>query len=316
MLKKGIIKRITISSLALLILLITYFFPTKLEKEYPESLSYNEVKTSSIYVLDHAGYVSRISAMVNREEPLEQIKEIISLLTLKSKESAYLPTNFSGVIPSNTEINNLSLEKGILKLDFSKEFLNTTKEMERKIIESLIYSLTEVNGVDSILIFVEGEQLLELPFSKEKLPPILDKNFGVNKVYDLDSIKNTTQTTIYYGSKMDDYFYYVPITYVDNSEQEKVEIIIEKLKSSPVYESNLISYLHANAEITNYEILENEIRLSFNEYLLDDLMNDTVLEEVKYTIFLSLRDTYHIDKVEFNVENNAQNVNFVINSLE
>ncbi len=316
MLKKSIIKRITISSLALLILLITYFFPTKIEKEYSKTLTYNEIQTKAIYVLDTNQYVSRITTMLKEEEPLKQVKEIIGLLTLKSKENDYLPTNFYGVIPSETKINDLSIENGLLKIDFSKELLNTTKEMERKMIEAIVYSLTELENINSILIFVEGKQLTELPYSKEKLPTILNKDFGINKVYDIDSLKNTTKTTIYYGSKIDDYFYYVPITYVDNSDKEKVEIIIEKLKTTPIYESHLISYLHASAEITNYEILENEIKLSFNSFLLNDVTNQDVLEEVKYTIFLSLRDTYHIEKVEFNVENDSQNVNFIINSLE
>ncbi len=316
MFKKGILRRITISSLALIILLITYFFPTKMEKNFPQTLTYSDIKTSAIYVVDKQNYVSRINIKINNEEPIEKIKEIISLLTSNSKESEYLPTHFIAIIPNNTKINNVSLTDGLLKLDFSKEFLNTTKDMERKMIESIVYSLTELNEVNNILLFVDGEQLLELPYSKEKLPPILNKDFGVNKVYDIDSIKNTTKTTIYYGSKIEDFFYYIPVTFVENNPQEKVKIIIEKLKTSPLYESNLVSYLSANAEMTNYEILEQEIKLSFNEYLLDSITKDIVLEEVKYTIFLSLRDTYNISKVEFNVENERQNVNFVINSLE
>lgn len=316
MLKKGIIKRITISSLALVILLITYFFPTKMEVSYPQTLSYTDIKTSAVYVLDKSSFVSRIPIKVNASETLEKAKEILNILTIKSKESEYLPTDFYGVIPVGTTIRDISLDKGILKVDFSKEFLNTTKDLERKVIEAIVYSLTELNEVENVLVFVEGEQLLELPFSKEKLPPILNKDFGINKVYDIDSIKNTTKTTIYYGSKQNDTFYYVPVTYVENNVQEKVEVIIEKLKTSPLYESNLVSFLHANAEMTNYEILENEIKLSFNNYLLDDVTSGNVLEEVKYTIFLSLRDTYHVDKVEFNVENDSENVNFIINSLE
>ena len=158
--------------------------------------------------------------------------------------------------------------------------------------------------------------MTELPFSKEKLPTILDKNFGINKIYEIDSLKDTKKTTIYYGSKTEDVFYYVPITYVSNTDQEKVEIIIEKLKSSPLYESKLISYLNANAEITDYQIKENEIKLSFNKYLLDDFENSSVIEEVQYTIYLSLRDTYNIESVEFNIENEDKNVNLVINSLE
>lgn len=316
MLKKGILKRITISSLALVILLITYFFPTKMESKIPQTLSYSDIKTSAVYVLDKASWVSRIPIKVNASETLEKAKEILNILTIKSKESEYLPTDFYGVIPVGTTILDLSLDKGILKIDFSKEVLNTTKDLERKMIEAIVYSLTELNEVENVLIFVEGEQLLELPFSKEKLPTILNKDFGINKVYDIDSIKNTTKTTIYYGSKQNDNFYYVPVTYVENNPQEKVEVIIEKLKTSPLYESNLVSFLHANAEMTNYEILENEIKLSFNNYLLDDLTSGNVLEEVKYTIFLSIRDTYNVDKVEFNVENDSENVNFIINSLE
>lgn len=316
MLKKGIIKRITISSLALLILLITYFFPTKMEQKIPQTLSYSDIKTTSIYVLNKTSYVSRIPIKINTNETIEQAKEILSILTIKSKESEYLPTDFYGVIPVGTVIHDISLNNGILKVDFSKEFLNTTKDLERKVIEAILYSLTELKEVENVLIFIEGEQLLELPFSKEKLPPILNKDFGINKVYDIESIKDTTKTTIYYGSKTNDTFYYIPITYIDNNPQEKVEIIIEKLKTSPLYESNLVSYLHANAEMTNYEILEQEIKLSFNNYLLDDVTNGNVLEEVKYTIFLSLRDTYNIEKVEFNINNDIENVNFVINSLE
>lgn len=317
MLKKSIVKRITISSLALLILLITYLFPTKFEtNSYKQNLSYTEMQKGSIYLLNKENYVSRVNMVINNKETLAKIKEIINILTIKSKESEYLPADFYGVIPSGTQINTLTLEEGLLKIDFSKEFLNTDITTERKMVESIVYSLTEIPEVKNILIFVEGNQLIELPYSKEKLPTLLNKDFGVNKIYDLDTIKNTTKTTIYYGSKTEDLFYYIPVTYISNNQEEKIEIIINKLKSSPIYESNLISFLNANAEITNYEIKENEIKLSFNEFLLDGIENSTILEEVQYTIYLSLRDTYNIEQVEFSVENGDKNVNLVINSLE
>ncbi len=317
MLKKGIIRRITISSLALFILLVTYFFPTKLEsQDYKLILNYIDTQKGVVYLLNKESYVARVNMVLNDKETLEKIKDIISILTLNSKESAYIPDRFFGVIPANTKINNLSLENKLLKIDFSKEFLNTTEKNERKMIESLIYSLTELEEVDNILIFVEGKGFTELPFSKEKLPSLLNKDFGVNKIYDIDSIKNTSKTTIYYGSKEEDYFYYVPVTYVSNNPNEKVDIIIEKLKSSPIYESKLISFLHANAELTNYEILEEEIKLSFNNYIFEDIHNETILEEVKYMIYLSLRDTYHIKQVEFIVNNEDKNVNLIINTLE
>lgn len=318
MLKKGIIRRITVSSLALLILLITYLFPTKISNdEFKQNLTYSDIKKNAVYLIDKENYVSRVDvAITETNDILDKIKEILKVLTIHSQESTYLPTHFYGVIPEGTKINNLHLENGLLKIDFSKEFLNFKEDDERKLIEAIIYSLTELKEVKGIILFVEGEQLLELPYSKEKLQSPLTKDFGINKLYEINSIKDTTKATIYYGSKEEELFYYVPITYVTNTKNEKVEIIIEKLKSSPIYESNLISYLHANAEINDYVLKENEIKLSFNKYLLDDLTKDNVLEEVQYTIFLSLRDTYHVEKVEFEVENGDKTVNLVINSLE
>lgn len=317
MLKKSIIRRVTISTLALLILVITYLFPTKVEiEQFEQTLTYTDIKKSAVYLIDSEELVSRVNVMITSEDTIEKIKEIINILTIKSNKSEYIPTNFYSVIPSGTTLKNLSLENKLVKIDFSKEFLNTTESNERKMIEAIIYSLTELEEVENILIFVEGEQLTELPFSKEKLPTLLDKDFGVNKIYEIDSLKDTKKTTIYYGSKTKDVFYYVPITYVSNTEQEKVEIIIEKLKTSPLYESKLISYLHANAEITDYQILENEIKLSFNKYLLDELSEANVIEEVQYTIYLSLRDTYNVETVEFDIQNEEKNVNLVINSLE
>ena len=317
MFKKGIIRRFTISTLALLIFLATYLFPTKIKNnEFKQTLNYTDVKKSAVYLVDEAELVSRVNVIIKNEEIIKKIREILNVLTIKSPESEYLPTNFHGIIPIGTTINDVTLENNLLKIDFSKEFLNTTEKNERKMIEAIVYSLTELEEVNNILIFVNGEQLTTLPFSKEKLPTVLDKNFGINKIYEIDSIKDTKKTTIYYGSKSEDIFYYVPITYVNNTSQEKVEIIIEKLKSSPIYESKLISYLNANAEITDYQIKENEIKLSFNKFLLNDLDNSNIIEEVQYTIFLSLRDTYNIKSVEFDVQNEDKNVNLVINSLE
>ena len=313
MLKKGIIRRLTISSLALIILLMMYFFPTKNEDvEYKQKLSYIEVDKQAIYVLDYQDLVARVDVMLSSKDVLNKIKEIINVLTIKSTESVYLPTNFYGLIPEGTRVNNVTLENKLVKIDFSKGFLNTTKDLERKMLEAIVYSLTELEEVENVLIFVDGVQLLELPFSKEKLPTILNKDLGINKVYEMDNIRETKKTTIYYGSKKEKLFYYVPITYVNNNTEEKIEIIIEKLKSAPIYESNLISYLHANAKVMNYEILEKEISLSFNEYLLDSLTNATILEEVQYTIFLSLRDTYNVKKIEFKVNYMDKNVNLIL----
>ena len=300
MIKKSSIRRICVATLTLFILLIIYFFPSN-DTVIKEHLSYITKEEMPIFLVDNKDYVARTSIVKNSSETIEQTKEIIEALTKNTKKSNYIRDGFKPIIPDGTKILDLKLEENILTINFSKEFLNINESDEEKMIEAIIYSLTEIKDVKKISIFVEGNKLIKLPNSNKKLPDYLDKTYGINKIYNLDSIKETTKTTIYYLSKNKDYYYYVPVTKVSNEKTERVEIIIKELKSTPIYHTNLISYLAASANITSYELLENTISLSFNNYLIANMKEEDILEEVKYSIALSIRDTYGINEVIFNI---------------
>lgn len=306
MLKRASLRRIMVATLALFILLIIYFFPTTTPIE--ESLSYIEKEEIPIFLVDSLEYIARTSIVKNSESTEELILEVIASLTIGSEKSNYIRDGFKGIIPENTKVLDTSLEDNILTINFSKEFLNVSLESEEKMLEALVYSLLEIPDVKKISILVEGEKLKNLPNSKKKLPEFLDRSFGINKIYNLDSIKDTSKTTIYYLSKYNDYYYYVPVTKITNDTTEKAEIIIKELKSTPIYHTNLISYLAASTNITNYEILENSISLSFDNHLLANLNDEDMLEEVKYSIALSMRDSYGVDEVLFNFPDSEQEV--------
>ena len=298
--KKSSIRRICVATLTLFILLIIYFFPSN-DTVIKEHLSYITKDEMPIFLVDNSDYVARTSIVKNSSETIEQIKEIIEALTKNTKKSSYIRDGFKPIIPEGTKILDLKLEENILTINFSKELLNVVHCDEQKMIEAIIYSLTEIKDIKKIKILVEGKPLTNLPNSNKKLPEYLDKSYGINKIYNIDSIKETTKTTIYYLSKNKDYYYYVPVTKVSNEKTERVEIIIKELKSTPIYHTNLISYLAASANMTNYELLESTISLSFNNYLIANMKEEDILEEVKYSIALSIRDTYGINEVIFNI---------------
>lgn len=300
MIKKSSIRRICVATLALFLLLIIYLFPNS-DVTIKEHLDYIKKDEMPIFLVDNSDYVARTSIAKTSQNINNQIKEIIETLTINSKKSTYIREGFSPIIPENTKILNLALENEILTINFSKEFLTISKENEEKMLEAIIYSLTELKEIKKIKILVENNPLTKLPNSNKKIPEFLDKTYGINKIYNLDSIKETSKTTIYYLSKINDYYYYVPVTKVSNEKLERVEIIIKELKSTPIYHTNLISYLAASTNITNYELLENAISLSFNNYLIANMKEEEILEEVKYSIALSLRDTYGVNEVIFNI---------------
>lgn len=298
MLRRSAIKRIIMSTIALSILLMLCLFPKKDDLSIPEEVIYVEELTMPIYVLDQNNYVARTSII---KDDKDIIPYIINALTIKSNISAYLPSGFTALIPQNTHLLDYTLEDGLLKLNFSKEFLNLVKENEEKTVEAIIYSLCELENVNKVMIFIEGNILEKLPNSNKVLPSILDKNFGINKEYNFNNIKDTSKTTIYYMGKYNDNLYYIPITKISSEKIEPVEIIVSELKQTPVYESNLISYLNASYELADYQILEDSITLSFNNEQIASLSEDTITEKVKYSLSLSIRDTYDISDIYINI---------------
>ena len=172
-------------------------------------------------------------------------------------------------------------------------------------IESIVYSLTSLPDIDNIMIFVENELLLELPNSHKKLDMYLNKSYGINKVIDICSIKNTQNVTVYYLSKNENY-YYIPVTYITNDNSNKIEIIINSLKSNKFNNSNLLSHLDYQVELMNYEEDEDYFVLNFNNVLLDSVYDGKLKEEIKYAVSYSIIDTFNVENVVFQV--NSQKI--------
>lgn len=320
MLKKFSIRKIIVASLALIMLVILYLIPGNEEKElelkhdnieyvYPNNLAV-------IYLLDSNDYVARTLITSCNCSEVDKAMDLLEGLTIDGKKSNIIPNGFRSIIPSGTSVKNIELDKSVLTIDFSKELLEINSDYEEKMIESIIYTLTNIEGIDKVIIKVEGNVLDRLPHSKKILPTMLDRDYGINKNYELVSMSNIDSYTTYYVNSYNDNYYYVPVTkYINNTNQDKIKVIIEQLSTSPVYESNLMSFLNVNAKLLNYELKDEVLKLNFNNMLLNDLTTNNVLEEVIYTIGLSIGDNFPVKDVIFMV-NNEEIYNFSLKSIE
>ena len=321
MLKKMSIRKIAIASFTLLVLGILYLIPVN-KKENELSLKTDNIEyvypnnLAVIYLLDSNDYVARTLITSCNCSEVDKAMDLLEGLTIDGKKSNIIPNGFRSIIPSGTSVKNIELDKGVLTIDFSKELLEINSDYEEKMIESIIYTLTNIDGIDKVIIKVEGNVLDRLPHSKKILPTMLDRDYGINKNYELVSMSNIDYYTTYYVNSYNDNYYYVPVTkYINNTNQDKIKVIIEQLSTSPVYESNLMSFLNVNAKLLNYELKDEVLKLNFNNMLLNDLTTNNVLEEVIYTIGLSIGDNFPVKDVIFMV-NNEEIYNFSLKSIE
>lgn len=308
MLKKMSIKKIMVATSAILILVIMYLLPDSSIKEIDldkSSIEYTyDNIVSTIYLVDSEDYVARTTVSSCNCNTIDKAKDLVDGLIVDGKKSNIIPNGFRSIIPPGTSILDVNLEDKTLTINFSKELLDINEKDENKMIESIIYTLTSIDGIDNVIIKVEGEELTKLP-SGTKLPTLLNKDYGINKDYDLVTTRDIDYYTLYYVNKYNNYEYYVPVTkYVNNSSDDKIKVIIKELSSSPIYETNLMSYLNANTEIYDYELSDKNLKLNFNNLLLSDVDSNKILEEVIYTIGLSMDNIYEdLETVSFYVDN-------------
>ena len=292
-----------LSSLALFAMFLIYIIPAN-EKtlDIKEELEYvnTNIESSPIFLMDQNSYVALTSVAVNDTNIENKAKQLIKVLTIGGMDSK-IPSGFSAIIPPNTEVLSLSYENGIIKVDFSKDILNISEKLEEKMVEAIVYTLTSIDKVEGVIIYVEGDILTKLPKTKINLPSTLDKTFGINKEFDLTSTKDITDVTIYYINQISDNYYYVPVTKYINDDRDKASIIIDELSSNFSPNKNLMSFLNDGTKLVSSSVKDGNMYLNFNEDILNSSVSEEISKETLDMISLSIGANYEVKEVVFNV---------------
>ena len=304
MLRKKALRKIFITTMSLFIIMTIYLIPltektleTNLEFEYITDLA-----NSSIYLLDDNNYLVKTKVLLDNEKIEDNIKSIINNLTI-TNESKF-PDQLKAIIPKNTKLKTITVDNDLVTLDFSKELLNIDEGLSVKLIEAIVYSITELDNITKVNIEVDSLPLETYPNSNKKITLPLTRDIGINNEYTYNTLDNITKVVIFYGEDIDEDIYYVPVTkYINNNDnKDKIDIIVEELTTSYIYEDNLRSILNENVELIDKEIIDSDLFiLNFNSALFDS--NSILKEEVLYTLSYSVFANYDVNTISFKVDN-------------
>lgn len=291
MLKRFSINKIIKISLILFVFIMFYMFPKN--NNYELNTSYvMGGNFHDIYLLDSNNYVSKTTIAVSSIEEEKLAKDLLTSLIINSKNKSKIPDGFKGIIPKETKIQRISINNKYLTVSFNENILKT-KDKE-KMLECIIYTLTSINNVDYIKILVNDKENDYFDYE-------YSRRFGINKEYDLTTLNDINDITLYYVSTYNDVNYYIPVTKYFNSNEDKIKVIIKELSSKSSYQSNLMSYLNYDTKLINYNIDNNELFLYFDKSILSD--DDKILEEVIYSISYSIKDSLSVSNIHFYVDN-------------
>ena len=312
MLRKFAYNKIFRTTGMLVLLLLLLLFPAS--KEYKledEKLA----KTSVSYLIDKDGFVARCKVKLNSTSDKGMAIKLTELLINGGKYESLVPNGFKAILPSDTKINDVLIKDDTLTIDLSNDILELDNKSFKKALEALTYNLTSINNIKYVYLKIDGTVQDKYPDGKNVIKQPLERKDGVNTNYDAFDYKNASITTIYYVNKSSSGYYYVPVSKVSNDNRDKIKIIVDELTSSNTYETNLMSFLNYNTKLTGYDIKDDVLTVDFNEYLFDDANSKSILEEVIYSISLSVRDNYDVKEVIFTV-NGKEITKSVLKNIE
>ena len=309
MLRTKALRKIFLTTLTLFVLLTVFTITnSKTENVLKTNLEIEDIagfKTDVIYLLNDKGLLVKTKILLEGNTVEEKINKL--LLNLTDGSSNSFPEGLKKLIPKGTVVNNVMVGNNLVTVDFSKELLKVSSDMEKPMVTAIVYSIMELGNYEGVSILVDGKVLDKYPNSLEEIPSVINKSIGINKNFSITSYNNITKVVIYYLENIDNNLYYVPVTKYVNDERDKIKIIVEELASSYIYESNLMSFLNSNVRLLDYKEDNDIMYLNYNDYLFDG--NDKILEEVLYSLAYSVFDNYNVSMVSFMV--NGQRINYV-----
>ncbi len=309
MLRTKALRKIFLTTLTLFVLLTVFTITnSKTENVLKTNLEIEDIagfKTDVIYLLNDKGLLVKTKILLEGNTDEEKINKLLLNLTEGSSNS--FPEGLKKLIPKGTVVNNVMVGNNLVTVDFSRELLKVSSDMEKSMVTAIVYSIMELGNYEGVSILVDGKVLDKYPNSLEEIPSVINKSIGINKNFSITSYNNINKVVIYYLENIDNNLYYVPVTKYVNDERDKIKIIVEELASSYIYESNLMSFLNSNVRLLDYKEDNDIMYLNFNDYLFDG--NDKILEEVLYSLAYSVFDNYNVSMVSFMV--NGQRINYV-----
>ncbi|OEF98285.1 GerMN domain-containing protein [Desulfuribacillus alkaliarsenatis] len=225
----------------------------------------------SIYFVDGNGLVVPMGIQIPRSEGIA--KETLRFMTKGGPVLSQIAgTSLEPVLPAGTEVIGMSINDGVAKIDFTKEFLNyQTKEHERQMIEAVVWTLTEFPTIESVHFMVEGHYIESMPVGGTSLEEPVSRTIGINLEVsgqaNIGSPALTSHVMLYFqavdeSGKM----YYVPVTRIIPRTENRLEAVIAETLRGPL-QDNLYSATIPTTKINTINRTGTNLHVDFDDRL-------------------------------------------------
>lgn len=207
-------------------------------------------ETVTVYMLDPNGYLAPMTmrlgakpfdsaASSGRQAPQKPTLAETALSWMIDDEHTndQLPAGFAAALPAGTKVASVKTDANerTVSVDFAASLPALPAGKERKALEALVWTLTELPGVDNVVLTVAGKPLGKLGGANIPVDGKITRGIGINleKAKDVQTSRSMG-VTLYFASRTEEGDgYFVPVTRLINREEDKTKAALRELVKGP-----------------------------------------------------------------------------------
>lgn len=258
----------------------------------------------TVYLQDSNGYLAPIALPMAIAEGEDIATKMLEVMVDQGIYSTSLPADFRAMIPQGTEILGYELNKetGLATVNFSQSFVDYNAADERAIVEAITWTLTSLEGVDAVVIQVDGTPLEEMPVAQFPVDHSLTRDIGINiELAEGVNYSKAAPVTLYFSSQtINDEQYFVPITRMINRGADSQAVAaIEELIAGPQNTKSLQPVILPDVTVAGIDEYEGVVHIDLEDESYEPGV--FVPSEMLKAVILSVAENTGIDSVQVRV---------------
>ncbi len=262
------------------------------EKETP-----NGTQVMMSYIGSQANKIIEKETYLLGESPEAQLEEVLVYLSTAPNKLEYQVPLSQGITVLTANLTNRSLV-----LNLSKDYKQLSKVMEILTRASLVKSITQIDGIDSVTIHIDGEPLHD---SLDKTIGAMTADMFIDNAGKEISTHEKVTIRLYFANKTGDGLIAVDRSKAYNTNISLDKFVVEELLKGPgdtiqgVYPS-----LNPETKLISTLVKDNTCYVNFDSTFLSRVY-EVKTDVAIYSIVNSLCELPGIDRVQISVDGNT-----------
>ncbi|WP_268627315.1 GerMN domain-containing protein [Paenibacillus alvei] len=259
----------------------------------------------TIYAQDRHGYLAPISYQWNSEDPAVVAQASLEMLVKDGVHKGMLPPGFTATLPKGTSLKvTLKPEQKTAFVELSKDFATYDKNDERKVMESITWTLTSLPNVDQVQLWVDSKKLSEMPVDHTPMDTPLSRQLGINLEKDLSvNYLRSMPVTLYFSSYSEEgKAYFIPVTRLVEPSSDLVRATLEQMISGPLNKKAMNMVMTKETKINDIAANGDTLTVDLTDTMFEK--GDQVPAELVKAVVLSLTERQGVKKVQLKINGN------------